>query len=85
MRIGEDEHAIERHEVASSPAYRGCDDGHDKDKLQKGRAHASILLLVFSPFTQLDLQSHVDASKPDYDPVAERVLLNLLGTSALLR
>ena len=30
-------------------------------------------------FSQLDLQRRVDPSKPDYDPVAERVLLNLLG------
>ena len=30
-------------------------------------------------FAQLDLQSHADASEPNYDPVAERVLLNLLG------
>ncbi|HOW71020.1 MAG TPA: glycoside hydrolase family 2 TIM barrel-domain containing protein [Phycisphaerae bacterium] len=30
-------------------------------------------------FTQLDLQSRLDRSKPSYDPVAERILLNLLG------
>jgi hypothetical protein len=29
-------------------------------------------------FAQLDLQSRVDPSKPNYDPVAERILLNLL-------
>ncbi len=29
-------------------------------------------------FAQLDLQGRVDRSKPSYDPVAERVLLNLL-------
>ena len=26
-------------------------------------------------FSQLDIQSHVDDSKPNYDPVAERILL----------
>ena len=30
-------------------------------------------------FSQLDLQRRVDRSNPNYDPVAERVLLNLLG------
>jgi hypothetical protein len=30
-------------------------------------------------FSQLDIQSHVDSSKPNYDPAAERILLNLLG------
>jgi len=30
-------------------------------------------------FIQLDLQSRVDRSKPNYDPVAERILINLLG------
>jgi hypothetical protein len=30
-------------------------------------------------FSQLDLQPRLDPSKPHYDPVAERVLLNLLG------
>ena len=30
-------------------------------------------------FVQLDLQSRVDRSKPNYDPVAERLLTNLLG------
>jgi len=30
-------------------------------------------------FSQLDIQRHLDNSKSDYDPVAERVLLNLLG------
>ncbi len=30
-------------------------------------------------FSQLDLQGRVDRSQPNYDPVAERVLLNLLG------
>lgn len=30
-------------------------------------------------FSQLDIQSHVDKSKHNYDPVAERILLNLLG------
>ena len=30
-------------------------------------------------FAQLDLQGRVDRSKPNYDPVAERVLLNLLS------
>ena len=29
-------------------------------------------------FSQLDLQRRVDPSQPNYDPVAERVLLNLL-------
>ena len=28
---------------------------------------------------QLDLKDRLDRSKPNYDPVAERVLLNLLG------
>ena len=30
-------------------------------------------------FSQLDIRRHVDSSKPNYDPVAERILLNLLG------
>ncbi len=30
-------------------------------------------------FVQLDLQSRVDESQPNYDPAAERLLLNLLG------
>ncbi len=30
-------------------------------------------------FSQLDIQSHIDSSKSNYDPVAERILLNLLG------
>ena len=30
-------------------------------------------------FAQLDLKDRLDRSKPNYDPVAERVLLNLLG------
>ena len=30
-------------------------------------------------FSQLDLKGRLDRSKPDYDPAAERVLLNLLG------
>lgn len=30
-------------------------------------------------FSQLDIQRHIDNSKPNYDPVAERILLNLLG------
>lgn len=34
-------------------------------------------------FSQLDLQRRVDPSKPDYDPVAERVLLNLLGRESV--
>jgi hypothetical protein len=29
-------------------------------------------------FSQLDVQRHVDRSKPDYDPVAERILMNML-------
>jgi hypothetical protein len=29
-------------------------------------------------FSQLDVQSHVDRSKPNYDPAAETILLNLL-------
>ena len=29
-------------------------------------------------FAQLDLQRRVDPSKPNYDPAAERLLLNLL-------
>ena len=29
-------------------------------------------------FSQLDVQRHVDRSKPGYDPVAERILLNML-------
>jgi len=29
-------------------------------------------------FSQLDIQSHLDSSKSNYDPVAERILLNLL-------
>ena len=33
-------------------------------------------------FTQLDLQRRVDPSKPNYDPAAERLLLNLLGKGA---
>jgi hypothetical protein len=34
-------------------------------------------------FSQLDLQRRVDPSKRDYDPVAERVLLNLLGRESV--
>jgi len=30
-------------------------------------------------FCQLDLQGHVRADGPSYDPVAERILLNLLS------
>ena len=30
-------------------------------------------------FSQLDIQRHVDRSKPNYDPVAERILLNMLS------
>ena len=30
-------------------------------------------------FLQLDLQRRVDRSKPNYDPVAERILINVLG------
>ena len=30
-------------------------------------------------FSQLDLQSHVDNSKANCDPVAEGILLNILG------
>ena len=30
-------------------------------------------------FSQLDVQDRLDGSKPNYDPVAERILLNLLG------
>jgi len=30
-------------------------------------------------FSQLDIQNHVEPSKPNYDPVAERILVNLLG------
>lgn len=30
-------------------------------------------------FSQLELQGRVDRSKPNYDPAAERILLNLLG------
>jgi hypothetical protein len=33
-------------------------------------------------FLQLDLQRRVDPSKPQYDPAAERVLLNLLCEAA---
>jgi hypothetical protein len=33
-------------------------------------------------FVQLDLQRRVDPAKPNYDPAAERVLLNLLGNEA---
>jgi hypothetical protein len=29
-------------------------------------------------FSQLDVQRHADRSKPDYDPVAEKVLINML-------
>jgi len=29
-------------------------------------------------FCQLDVQRHITPSEPDYDPVAERVLLNML-------
>jgi len=29
-------------------------------------------------FSQLDVQSHVDRLKPEYDPVAERILINML-------
>lgn len=31
-------------------------------------------------FSLLDIQRHVDRSKPNYDPVAERILLNMLET-----
>jgi hypothetical protein len=34
-------------------------------------------------FTQLDLRRHVDKSKANYDPAAERILLNLLGVGVL--
>jgi hypothetical protein len=34
-------------------------------------------------FSQLDLQRRVDPSKPDFDPGAERVLLQLLGSGSL--
>jgi len=30
-------------------------------------------------FSQLDIQGHVDSSELNYDPVAERILLNILG------
>ncbi|MFC1716651.1 hypothetical protein ACFL6S_23490, partial [Candidatus Poribacteria bacterium] len=30
-------------------------------------------------FSQLDIQDHLDRSATNYDPVAERILLNLLG------
>jgi hypothetical protein len=30
-------------------------------------------------FSQLNIQKHIDDSKPDYDPIAERILLNLIG------
>nr|MBC8227994.1 hypothetical protein [bacterium] len=30
-------------------------------------------------FSQLDIQNHLDSPKPNYDPVAERILLNMLG------
>ena len=30
-------------------------------------------------FVQLDLQRRLDTSKPQYDPAAERLLVNLLG------
>lgn len=30
-------------------------------------------------FSQLDIKSHLDAAKPTYDPVAEKILLNILG------
>ena len=30
-------------------------------------------------FVQLDLQRRLDPSKPQYDPAAERLLVNLLG------
>jgi hypothetical protein len=33
-------------------------------------------------FSQLDLQGRLDRSKPNYDPVAERILLNLLDTQS---
>ena len=33
-------------------------------------------------FAQLDIQRRVDRSQDDYDPVAERVLLNLLSEAA---
>ena len=29
-------------------------------------------------FSQLDVQRHMDRSQPDYDPVAERILMNIL-------
>jgi hypothetical protein len=29
-------------------------------------------------FSQLDVQRHVDRSKPGFDPVAERILINML-------
>jgi len=32
-------------------------------------------------FSQLDLQRHVDRSQPGYDPVAERILINMLHLS----
>jgi len=35
-------------------------------------------------FSQLDLQGRLDQSKPNYDPVAERVLFNLLGRGSFL-
>jgi hypothetical protein len=30
-------------------------------------------------FSQLDIQNHVNSSKPNYDPVAERIFLNILA------
>ena len=30
-------------------------------------------------FSQLDIRNHVDSSKANYDPVADRILLNVLG------
>jgi len=33
-------------------------------------------------FSQLDLQRRLDRSQPSYDPVAERILLNLLDTQS---
>jgi hypothetical protein len=32
-------------------------------------------------FSQLDVQSHADRSMPNYDPVAEKVLINMLQES----
>ena len=30
-------------------------------------------------FSQLDIRRHLDSTKPGYDPVAERIMSNLLG------